>query len=71
MHGSVFRCIQTKCCLLRSGRSEGWKCLEKTVAYIRSHYPDHFVIADAKRGDIGNTAVQYARLFLSIWTAMR
>lgn len=46
-----------------AGGSEGWKCLEKTVSYIRSHYPEHFVIADAKRGDIGNTAVQYARAF--------
>ncbi|HOO69677.1 MAG TPA: orotidine-5'-phosphate decarboxylase [Bacteroidales bacterium] len=42
---------------------EGWKCLEKTVSYIRSRYPDHFLIADAKRGDIGNTAREYARTF--------
>lgn len=35
--------------------------LEKTVAYIRQHYPDQFIIADAKRGDIGNTSEMYAR----------
>ncbi|MCC8145911.1 MAG: orotidine-5'-phosphate decarboxylase [Bacteroidales bacterium] len=35
--------------------------LEKTVAYIREHYPDQFIIADAKRGDIGNTSEMYAR----------
>ncbi|HHV02760.1 MAG: orotidine-5'-phosphate decarboxylase [Bacteroidales bacterium] len=42
---------------------EGWKCLEETVSYIRTRYPDHFLIADAKRGDIGNTAREYARTF--------
>lgn len=42
---------------------KGWKCMEETVSYIRSRFPDHFLIADAKRGDIGNTAVQYARTF--------
>ncbi|HPW77744.1 MAG TPA: orotidine-5'-phosphate decarboxylase [Bacteroidales bacterium] len=42
---------------------EGWKCLEETVSYIRSRYPNHFLIADAKRGDIGNTAKEYARAF--------
>lgn len=42
---------------------EGWKCLEKTVAYIRKVWPNHFLIADAKRGDIGNTAKEYARTF--------
>ena len=42
---------------------EGWQTLQKTVAYIRENYPDIFVIADAKRGDIGNTARMYARAF--------
>ncbi len=42
---------------------EGWKCLEETVSYIRTRYPRHFLIADAKRGDIGNTAREYARTF--------
>jgi orotidine-5'-phosphate decarboxylase len=41
----------------------GWESLEKTVAYIRSKYPEIFLIADAKRGDIGNTASLYARAF--------
>lgn len=42
---------------------EGWKALEETVAYIRNNYPDQFIIADAKRGDIGNTSGLYARAF--------
>ena len=41
----------------------GWLAFEKTVAYIRQRYPDQFVIADAKRGDIGNTSEMYARTF--------
>jgi len=41
----------------------GWQALEKTVAYIRANYPDQFLIADAKRGDIGNTSEMYARTF--------
>ena len=40
--------------------SQGWEALEATVRYIG---PDHFTIADAKRGDIGNTADQYAKAF--------
>ncbi len=42
---------------------QGWISLEKTVKYIRENYPDQFIIADAKRGDIGNTARLYARTF--------
>lgn len=42
---------------------EGWKAFEKTVAYIKQRYPDQFIIADAKRGDIGNTSEMYARSF--------
>ena len=42
---------------------EGLKSLEKTVDYIKVNYPDIFLIADAKRGDIGNTASFYARAF--------
>ncbi len=41
--------------------SKGLVTLEKTVAYIRENYPDQFIIADAKRGDIGNTSEMYAR----------
>lgn len=42
---------------------KGWMALEKTVAYIRQRYPQQFIIADAKRGDIGNTSEMYARSF--------
>ena len=41
----------------------GWQSFEKTVAYIKQRYPDQFIIADAKRGDIGNTSDMYARSF--------
>ncbi|MFA7115748.1 MAG: orotidine-5'-phosphate decarboxylase [Bacteroidales bacterium] len=44
---------------------EGWEDLEKTVKYIKEKYPEIFIIADAKRGDIGNTAVQYAKAFFT------
>jgi orotidine-5'-phosphate decarboxylase len=43
--------------------SHGWIQFEKTVSYIRENYPDIFVIADAKRGDIGNTSKKYAEAF--------
>lgn len=43
---------------------EGWKALEATATYIRTNYPDIFLIADAKRGDIGNTSRMYAKTFL-------
>lgn len=43
--------------------ASGWRSLEKTVDYIRSTDPSLFIIADAKRGDIGNTARQYALTF--------
>lgn len=42
---------------------KGWQSLEKTVRYIRENYPDLFLIADAKRGDIGNTSKMYAQAF--------
>ena len=42
---------------------EGWLAFEKTVAYIKQRYPEMFLIADAKRGDIGNTSAMYARSF--------
>lgn len=41
----------------------GVLAFEKTVAYLRKNYPDQFIIADAKRGDIGNTSEMYARSF--------
>ncbi|HUX55685.1 MAG TPA: orotidine-5'-phosphate decarboxylase [Bacteroidales bacterium] len=43
---------------------KGWTSLESTVRYIKINYPDLFVIADAKRGDIGNTSKMYAKTFL-------
>lgn len=42
---------------------EGWIAFERTVKYIRETYPRQFIIADAKRGDIGNTSMLYARSF--------
>lgn len=42
---------------------EGWKVFEDTVRYIKEKYPDQFIIADAKRGDIGNTSKMYAKTF--------
>jgi orotidine-5'-phosphate decarboxylase len=44
--------------------AKGWVSLESTVKYIKSNYPDIFIIADAKRGDIGNTSKMYAKAFL-------
>jgi len=44
--------------------AKGWLSLESTVKYIRDNYPDIFIIADAKRGDIGNTSKMYAKAFL-------
>lgn len=41
----------------------GWNALVKTVKYLRERYPEQFIIADAKRGDIGNTSQMYARVF--------
>jgi orotidine-5'-phosphate decarboxylase len=43
---------------------KGWISLEKTIQYLNTNYPYHFTIADAKRGDIGNTSVMYAKAFL-------
>ncbi len=42
---------------------KGWIAFEKTVKYLKDSYPEHFIIADAKRGDIGNTSAMYARSF--------
>ena len=42
---------------------KGMTSFEKTVKYLKENYPNHFVIADAKRGDIGNTSAMYARTF--------
>ena len=42
---------------------KGWISFEKTIKYLNENYPQHFIIADAKRGDIGNTSAMYARTF--------
>lgn len=42
---------------------KGWQALKKTIDYINQNYPDLFTIADAKRGDIGNTSSMYAKAF--------
>jgi orotidine-5'-phosphate decarboxylase len=42
---------------------KGWKSLERTIQYLNKNYPEIFTIADAKRGDIGNTSTMYAKAF--------
>ena len=42
---------------------KGLMAFEKTIKYLKENYPHHFIIADAKRGDIGNTSAMYARTF--------
>ena len=42
---------------------KGLMAFEKTIKYLKQNYPQHFIIADAKRGDIGNTSAMYARTF--------
>lgn len=42
---------------------KGMISFEKTIKYLKEHHPQHFIIADAKRGDIGNTSAMYARTF--------
>ena len=42
---------------------KGWLSFEATIKYLNDNYPNHFIIADAKRGDIGNTSSMYARTF--------
>ena len=42
---------------------KGWKSLERTINYLNEKYPEIFTIADAKRGDIGNTSTMYAKAF--------
>ncbi len=44
---------------------KGWKALEKTIQYINEKHPEIFTIADAKRGDIGNTSTMYAKAFFN------
>ena len=44
---------------------QGWETLHETINYISTNYPQHFIIADAKRGDIGNTSTMYAEAFFN------
>ena len=46
---------------------KGLIAFEKTVEYLKARYPNHFIIADAKRGDIGNTSNMYARTFFNLY----
>lgn len=43
---------------------KGWQSLERTIQYLNTNYPEIYTIADAKRGDIGNTSTMYAKAFL-------
>lgn len=56
-------CYKPNLAFYESMGVKGWIAFEKTVNYIKSQYPDQFIIADAKRGDIGNTSEMYARSF--------
>ncbi len=46
---------------------KGWSAFDKITQYLNQYYPNHFVIADAKRGDIGNTASRYAKAFFETY----
>lgn len=56
-------CYKPNLAFYESNGTKGWISLEKTVNYIREKYPEQFIIADAKRGDIGNTSEMYADSF--------
>ena len=47
--------------------TKGLIAFEKTISYLKKHYPHHFIIADAKRGDIGNTSLRYAKTFFETY----
>ncbi|MCD8289944.1 MAG: orotidine-5'-phosphate decarboxylase [Prevotella sp.] len=47
--------------------TKGMIAFEKTIKYLKENFPDHFIIADAKRGDIGNTSTMYARTFFEAY----
>ncbi len=46
---------------------KGWQAFKKVINYLNSQYPNHFTIADAKRGDIGNTSQRYANSFFQVY----
>ena len=55
--------FKPNCAFYEAYGTAGWEQFEQTVRYIKENYPDILVIADAKRGDIGNTAKMYAKAF--------
>ncbi len=56
-------CYKPNLAFYEENGAAGWLSFVRTCEYIRGNYPDIFIIADAKRGDIGNTAQMYARAF--------
>lgn len=46
---------------------DGMRAFESTITYLKKFYPNHFIIADAKRGDIGNTSAMYAKTFFDLY----
>ncbi len=57
-------CYKINTAFYESQGSRGWKSMEKTINYLNKNFPEIFTIADAKRGDIGNTSKMYADAFL-------
>jgi len=60
-------CYKPNLAFYECNGSRGIVAFEKTIEYLKTNYPDHLVIADAKRGDIGNTASMYARCFFEAY----
>lgn len=58
-------CYKPNLAFYEENGAKGWNSFVKTVEYIRQQYPDILIIADAKRGDIGNTSEMYARAFFT------
>ena len=58
-------CYKPNMAFYEESGAKGWESFRRTVGYIRERYPDMLIIADAKRGDIGNTSKMYARAFFS------
>ena len=58
-------CYKPNLAFYEAAGTKGWQSLLKIVSYIKEKYPKMFIIADAKRGDIGNTSEMYAKAFFS------
>jgi len=56
-------CYKPNLAFYEAAGTKGWQSLKKIISYIREKYPKIFIIADAKRGDIGNTSEMYAKAF--------